>query len=253
MLDDLEAEAFKPALALLESVVDRPLLEALLLLLEAVPDAFRVAASVPEVVSVPLEAEPPFAAFMLFAVVPLEAELSLPLVPLVLLAVLLALPACPPTGAATVLPVELVLSVELEVAARLAPMLPVEECVFAEVAFRAELPDFEAVADKEPVALFEDDWSAESDPLELFAALFVVESDPLELFEDALSVESEALELFAALWFVDRAAFSLLDEDLLAAREFDLLALTSSDSLLVLLLSIARVLVVAWLASRLLS
>lgn len=78
--DDLLAEASRDALADLESLADRLLFDEESWLADRLALELEVSAELPEVVSVPFEAEPPFDADMLLAVVPLEDEFSLPLV-----------------------------------------------------------------------------------------------------------------------------------------------------------------------------
>lgn len=78
--DDLLAEAFRAALADFESLAERLLLEELSWLLARLPLELEVSADVPAVVLLPFEAVLPLVPVRLFAVVPLEDELSLPLV-----------------------------------------------------------------------------------------------------------------------------------------------------------------------------
>jgi hypothetical protein len=81
--DDLLAEAFSAALAAFESLAERPEFDELLLFEAEFEAELELLDAVPEVVLVAF-VEEPSEAVRLLAVVPLEAELSPPLVPLLL-------------------------------------------------------------------------------------------------------------------------------------------------------------------------
>jgi hypothetical protein len=158
---------------------------------------------------------------------------------LVLLAVFDVFEALPPTGAAMVLAVALVLLVLLLVVSWLAEASSEAFADFDEVASREESLDFEAVA--------------ESDPCD--ALLSVAEADR-DLSDDLLAdavAESDACDALLSVAEVDREASVDLLEVALVLRVADLLEVLSSDESWLELTSVDRLAVFSWLRVRLLS
>ncbi len=209
LVADLEAEASRDAAADLELFAVRAAVVALSLLADRLAPEFLVLAAVSAVVWVRLPAAAPLEALELLDVLPVEEELSLPLVAAlskVVEPLLVAEPFLPAIAASMVV---LVLPVLLWVEELVLEASSDAEFVFAAVASKELVFDLLAAADREASAFFEEEWS----------------------------VDSEAL--------------AFLDAEADADREFCLLALVSSDALLLSLLSVDRVLAVAWSVFRL--
>lgn len=206
---DLLAEASNAALAELDLLADRLLSEELLLLDAEFEAELEVFEAVLAVVLLPLVAEPS-EADMSCAVVPLEAEVLLPLVPLLLYAVLPVLVAEPSGPEETEFEVLLVFCVALAVPALDAEELSAADFVFDALAFSAEFELRDPFADREALALFEDEAFVESERFALFEEEESVDSEAFAFFEAELVVASEALE------FLDEVASVESEEDLLA-------------------------------------